>query len=245
MAINNIEMSKNKYNEIFSDEAKILAFDRIAECYYECNFGTMQKSEIDLLMFSIYLDQILKKSEDDSKTYSDYTLSKNLGITQRRISLYKEKKELVYPYEGFDWRKSFLRICDNARYDNGKIKIQISDKNLYLEIKNAIEEMGGYVDAQINPTLLQVSPEYFVDLLMSLSEESDRNIFRKNLRKKLRECESDTSFFESEPISNILKSQIKEKGLKVALDLVRGCIPGGTIIANALITVFDVIKNNL
>lgn len=245
MAVNNIENARIKYNEFFSDEAKIAAFDKIAECYYECNFGTMQKSDMDLLMFSVYLDQILKRSENESKTYSDYTLSKYLGITQRRISSFKEKKELVYPYEGFDWHKSFLRVSDNARYESGKIKINISDKNLYLEIKNAIEEMGGYVDVQINPNLLQVSPEYFVDLLMSLGEEDDRKAFRSNLRKELKVRGDDNEFFESDPTTQIIKKQIKDKGIGFALDLAYACIPGGNIAANILKAVINSIKNNI
>ena len=243
--MNNIDRSRKRYEELFPDDSsKAEAFDRLAQKYYLCNFGTTPKADIDLLMFSIYLDRILDNSEEDIKMYSDYTLSKNLGITQNRISSLKEKKQLIYPYSGFVWEKSFLRISENARYENDKIKIQIPDRNLYLEIKNAIEEMGGYIDVQLNPSLLQISPEYFIELLMSISDEDDRKVFRKKLRKKFNEQKDDVEYFNSEPTSCVIKRQIKDIGIEAALNIVLSCIPGGTVAANILKTVIGAISNN-
>ena len=130
------------YQDLFDEKSKIEAFDKIAKNYYCCNFGSMQKSDLDVLMFSILIDRILEKTEEDFNTYSDYTLSKKLGITQQRISNLKIKKELKYPYEKFDWRKSFARLVKNARFEDEKIKIYIPDPNLFLEIKNSIESNG-------------------------------------------------------------------------------------------------------
>ena len=184
-------MNTVKYQELFSDEkSKAKAFDLIAQNYYFGNFGTMQKSDFDVLMFSIYLERILEQSEEDMNAYSDYELSKLLGITQSRVSTLKVKKQLKYPYTGFDWKRSFQRVSKNARYENGKIKIHIPDKNLFLELQNAIEKEGGYVEIQLNSKLLQVSPEYFVDLMAAVSEEKDRKIIRKKLRDKLRAAEN-------------------------------------------------------
>ena len=137
------QFSKEQYQRLFpSEKEKANAFDQIAEQYYMCNFGSISKADFDVLMFSIYLDRILENSEADLNSYSDYKLSKLLGITQSRISSLKVKKELKYPYAGFDWKQSFLRLSENARYENGKIKINIPDKNLYIEIKNFIESDG-------------------------------------------------------------------------------------------------------
>ena len=120
--------AKQRYNELFPDDAtKAKAFDEIAKQYYLCNFGTMQKADIDVLLFSLYIDQILAKTEQNMETYNDYTLSKYLGITQSRISTLKVKKELKYPYPGFDWRESFKHVLDKAQYENGKIKRSLSE----------------------------------------------------------------------------------------------------------------------
>ena len=166
-------MENKRYNTLFSDDkSKAEAFDKLAERFYNKNFGSMSKSDIEVLMFSVYIDRILEKEGDDNfAKYSDYTLSKELGITQSKVSNLKVKKQMQYPYESFDWRESFSRVIKNARYENNKIKIQIPDINLFNEIKNAIEESGGYIDLSLTHRLLQVSPAFFIDLLVVISED--------------------------------------------------------------------------
>jgi hypothetical protein len=72
---------QQQYNELFSSESeKAKAFDKIAEQYYYGNFGRMQKADFETLIFSLYLDRILDKSEQNMLSYSDYTLSKYLVL---------------------------------------------------------------------------------------------------------------------------------------------------------------------
>ena len=80
-------MEKNqKFNLLFYDaQEKAKAFDKIAEVYYNRNFGSISKSDFDVLMFSIYIERLLEKDESDMDSYSDYELSKQLGITQSKI----------------------------------------------------------------------------------------------------------------------------------------------------------------
>ncbi len=187
--------AKERYNQYFSTaEGKAIAFDKIAERYYFANFGTMSKSDLETMLFSIYLDQILDQHESEMESYSDYTLSKALGITQSKISSLKVKKELLYPYSGFDWRKSFARISENVNYENGKIMLHIPDRNLYLEVKHEIETSGGYVETQLSANLLQIRPEYFLDLMVAISEEKDRNRLRKEIREEFRKKNKDIVF---------------------------------------------------
>ena len=75
---------------------------------------------MDVLTFSIYIERILDKSQDNFSAYSDYTLSKQLGITQTSVSNLKVKKELQYPYKDFDWRKRLADISKNTIYDEGR-----------------------------------------------------------------------------------------------------------------------------
>lgn len=213
------EKENLQYNDLFDDSAKIKAFDLIAQNFYFKNFGSMQKSDIDTLMFSIFIEQILKQSEDNLNSYSDYVLSKMLGISQTRISNLKIKKELKYPYNGFDWKKAFLRILGNARFEGGKIKMYIPDTNLYLEIKNAIEMKGDYVDVTLNSKLLQVSPECFLDLVVEISDyenmEGDKQIkdeVRRIIKSHLERNQTDVKFLEQESFSK----QLKQNGLKLS-----------------------------
>ena len=43
--------------DFFDEKSKCDAFDRIAEHFF-LNFGSMQKSEFELLLFSIYTDRL-------------------------------------------------------------------------------------------------------------------------------------------------------------------------------------------
>lgn len=208
-------MNNSRYNSLFSTEDKAAAFDKIAEKYFNKNFGTLQKADFEVLLFSIYINRILDKGEENVIDYSDYTLAKELGIAQTRIKNLKVKKQLQYPRENFNWRESFIKLWENARYENGKIKIYIPDVNLFNEIQNAIEENGGFIEKQLNPKLLQVSPEYFVDVLLLSSEESDRKTLRKEIKSIITKNGGDTEYFDKEPIGALLKN----KGVEAIVDL--------------------------
>lgn len=217
--VNNMAENKAKemYKELFPDEkSKAETFDKIAENYYMCNFGEMPKSELELLLFSEYLDKILEKHEEDMFEYSDYKLSKYLGITQRRISSLKEKKQLKYPAAEFDWKKSFERIIQYVRYENEKILINIPDRNLYLEIKNAIEEGGGYVDVQLNPSLLKIPIDTFFDFLLLLDNESNnKKEIVKIIRKRIEKENKNINLVENGSIS----MQLKKAGIGIGKEL--------------------------
>ena len=191
------------YNEIIFQgdpeetiKLKAALFDQIAEHYYKCNFGSFAKTDMDLLMFSVYMDRLLDQNVEDENSYSDYQISRYLGITQSRVKSLKERKQLIYPYQNFDWKKSFLRLCGNARYENGKVIINIRDVNVYIELRNAIESDGGYVDTQISSTTLRIALEYFVTLLMDVYEIDDRRGIVAMLKAKLQMDDPDVPEFE-------------------------------------------------
>lgn len=219
-----------RYNEIFdSDEKKATAFDRIAMNYYMGNFGSMQKSDIDVLMFSLMLDEILKQSESDINTYSDYTLAKQLGITQSRVSNLKQKKQLQYPYEDFDWRRSFERCCSNARLDSGKIRINLRDINLYYELKNQVEEMGGYAEASLTKNLLIITPEEFYKLAEQLMPEDEINALRKKIRTKFSDNEDFINKLEKEPFAKALKNQFGTQLIDILFEVTKSFAPGAVV----------------
>lgn len=169
-----------------------------------------------------------------------------LGITQNRVSTLKVKKELKYPYAKFNWKKSFERISKNAQYENGKIKMHIPDKNLYLEIKNFVESEGGYIDVQLNTNLLQISPECFIDLMMEILDEQNRKTLCKKLKKKFDEEKIDTKFIEEKSVKTILKG----KGKNIAIDIIMDMVGTGITTINPLVgriisNVAMAIKNNI
>ena len=191
------------------EKYKAEAFDKIAEMYYCENFGTASKSELDLLMFSIYMETLIKKYSDidntlDYNACSDYKIAKKLGVTQERVRSLKVKKQARYPHD-FDWRKSLKKLENNIVYDESKKRIIIPsrDPNLYYEIMNFIEENGGYIEIQKGTNYLQMRPDYFFMLLYqaTVSEKDKQRIKKefckalKQKNKEIEEIETDDDLF--------------------------------------------------
>ncbi len=225
-----MEEGKKRYNELFpNNDVKARAFDKIAEKYYYQNFGSMSKSEFDVLMFSIYIEQILEKDEENFNAYSDYTLSKLLGITQGKASSLKVKKQLTYPYEKFEWKRSFERVLKYARLEENNICIYIPDKNLFLELKNIIEINGGFVDTQLNPKLLKISVGDFLVLLYEMAkDDNDINRLENDiiayLKKNATDDEEALKKINQKNVSESIAAYFKNNGAKLATDTFRAAL---------------------
>ncbi|MCC8126351.1 MAG: hypothetical protein LIO92_02995 [Clostridiales bacterium] len=114
----------------FTEEDKIKFFDEIAEHFYERNFGTFAKADMELLMFRFYPEKLTDANmrEDGTIDYSkcsDYNISKELGITQQRVRNLKVKKQLVYPTD-VEWEKSLANLTKNARYLTGQSVVEVA-----------------------------------------------------------------------------------------------------------------------
>ena len=160
----------SRYDELFENEKeKATAFDQLSERFYAGNFGTMAKSDIETLMFHLYIERCLEKK----LPYDDYLLSRELGITQSRIRSLKMRKELQYPYEKFEWKEAFISCISNAHYDSTKklIKVHIPDVNVLAELRNHLEQHGWYDEYQLNPKLFQCKDDIFFELCRSLGEQ--------------------------------------------------------------------------
>jgi hypothetical protein len=220
------ENLRKNYKSIFADdELKARAFDKVAENYFLGNFGTMQKSDFEVLLFSIYIEAILDKSEADINSYSDYTLAKQLGIPQSKVSTLKVKKQLQYPYEGFDWKQSFLRVADKARYEGGKIRINLRDRNLYYELKNWIDEQGSYVDTSLTTNLLIVSPTDFLNLIGQLMSDKEKKAFQETFRKNYNNEAKLCGDIEKAPLGETLANTFKSSFVDVVLEIVKSISP--------------------
>ncbi|MCD8378961.1 MAG: hypothetical protein LUC95_01245 [Lachnospiraceae bacterium] len=189
-------------------------FDEIAAHYYNCNFGSMPKADMELLMFRFYLDKLMSHDSDsdgaiDYKNCSDYKISKELGITQQRVRNLKIKKQLIYPVE-FSWKDAFAYLTKNARFDKttNKVVISIPDPNLYLEIQNYLEDSGAYIEKQLNSKLLVIRAEYYIDLVIGLEEPDSRKKVIRELKKFFRENDKDEVFDENEIGKSIMNAAL-------------------------------------
>ena len=189
-----------------SAQEKAKLFDVIAENYYNVNFGSFSKSQMDLLMFSIYLDRLI----ESGRPFDDYSISKQLGVTQATVRQLKIKKQLIYPRE-YKWYEAFIEYSKNAVFDNNdRIVISIPDPNVYLELQQAIEEMGGFVEVQLNSKLLKIPPGYFIELLLHIYQleknldEKETKKLKKEFLKNLNEnSQKGTEFNEESFLTNL------------------------------------------
>ena len=217
-----------RYDELFPDETiKAEAFDKIARMYYFQNFGTMSKTEMELLLFSIYADRVLAVNPESENAYSEYVFSKELGITKSRVRSLKERKELKYP-SNYDWKENFRKALTNAEYVGGKIRLFVKDFRLFTELENVINEMGSYSEATFTRQMLTVSVPVFVDIIIEASEDNDddRGKICRKLQEILKENDVDAEeyFLRYKTFSEIVKDMAPEMG-EAVIDEVSNKLP--------------------
>ena len=88
-----------KYIE-FTNKEKVEMFDEIAKKFYNHNFGTFSKSEMELMMFNFYIKKLVDMNVQNDNTLNynascDYYISKELGITQQKVNNLKFKNKLL------------------------------------------------------------------------------------------------------------------------------------------------------
>lgn len=165
----------------FSEEEKIKAFDRLADCFLQCNFGSVGKSDIELLFFSIVMEH-LKKHQ---LSMDDYSVSNILGITQQRVRNLKVKNQLRNQY-AYDWKADLAVCAKYARYseDDENVIINLNDPVLSIEVQHFIERNGGFFDYSLNPKLLKMPTRDFAMLLVEIGiSENEKNVLSA-LREK-------------------------------------------------------------
>lgn len=202
----------------FNDEEKIVVFDKIAALYFDKNFGSTSKADLETLLFSEYIEHCMK----NNIPYDDYHLSKELGITQSRIRSLKERKELKYPYNAFDWKKAFADSVSNAKYDETDhyVKFIIQDINVMNEVRHFIEEKGWYDECSLNRKLLRIPLDCFTEIC--IGDESMSDIFTMEAKENIkRVANSDNEImklvndFSKDGLKSFLMSATKEAILAV------------------------------
>ena len=193
----------------FTDGDKTAAFDKIAERYFQQNFGTLSKTDIDQLMFSILRDNGID-AHGEPLSADDYSLSKLLGISQTRVRSLKQNAQLKFPMEDYNWKEIFVSQIENARYDDVKklVKMTISDPNVMNELRHFIEQNGWYDEYQLNPKLFQCPLDVFINLCEDL--EGGTIQLDKKTKEKIRKlANSDTTDGNKTAIEKLLAGDFK------------------------------------
>ena len=192
-----------EYDKLSHYLDKAAAFDELAAMFYDRNFSAASKAEIELLMFSFYMDAMVKMYSDengivDYNMISDYDMARQLGVPQTRIRNLKVKKQVKYPVE-FPWEKALLSIKDNIRYEEqtNKVIIPVSDPNLNIEIRNYIAKQGGYVDVESGSDYLKIRIDYYLMLMYYTMDEKEQGRFVEEMKKRFHQQNKQEKAFET------------------------------------------------
>lgn len=201
---------------MFTQEQKCAIFDKIAENYFQRNFGSMSKSDFETLLFSEYIENRIA----NQLPFDDYSLSKELGITQSRIRSLKEKKELKYPYAEFNWKNSFVEAVKNAKLDKTDhyIKIIVQDVNVMNEVRNYIEQKGWYDECSLNKKLLRIPMDCFTEILFE--DESFTSAFSEEAKAQIRHELGEENHSVREFLKDFSKEGLKEFLMAASSDII-------------------------
>ncbi len=161
--------------------------DFVSEIKEEClnrNFGTLSKSEFDLMIFHYYL--LEQKDKKGSAYVSDYDIGKELGLTIQRVRSLREREALKQKPND-NWKDDFLKGLPNARCEaNGDVKIPVPDVNVMKEVRNYLEAQGLYDEYHEKPKLFMCKLDALIAVCINLKSEGN---LCKDILDILRESE--------------------------------------------------------
>lgn len=177
-------------------------FDELASRFYERNFGTLSKSEFDLLMFHFYCRLHCNQSGE----FDSYTVSKTLGITQERVRNLTVKEYLAFSRE-IDWKELFTKkLKKRIQYNELEMTVEIPvlDPTVFMEIEHQIEVYGGCVRYMQNRKILSLSLVDFSKLLVRADEGVPEDQ-KDNVQQLVEKAYKDNKKCAPREISKLLK----------------------------------------
>lgn len=233
----------------FSPCEKQTAFEMISSKYFNKNFGMLSKSDYETLLFHIYIEHLL----NNNLCFDDYTISRELGISQSRVRNLKVRKELQYPREGFSehkWKEAFSQSINKAVYDpdTRKVQLHIEDINVLTELRYYLETNGWFDTYQLNPKVFCCRLDFFLQLCKALSEEEiviDEKI-EKKLKKEAAKYDQGSSAIEK-ICSGVLEDGLKELAVGASKELLLGVLsllPFGGVAKTAVEAIIAVINRS-
>ena len=164
------------------DEASENFGKEFLEHYLSGSFGSMGKSETEILIF-----HLLSKHFENS---SNYEISNFLKISETKVKNLTLNAHLRYGQSNKDiLKKIMLRICDtlDVNFDEniGEIKISVENPVEKRELVNEIKKLGSYADFSFNNEILKIKINFFLKLLNRLvGEDNFKKVFQKYLKEK-------------------------------------------------------------
>lgn len=219
------------------EENKSAALEFILKNAFKSGFGTLNKSELDLILFAA----IMKFGYDGD---TDLQLSKYLQITQRRISNLKEKVSVKYSL--IDTKEAiryFIEKLEFAKKSDTYIDVPIADVAVKNEVEGILDKYNLLLHSQLNQKIFRIRIDDLFELLLIFQSEEQSDIpyddFRekvlsnlKNNTEVLKKIEMEVSS-EGE-IEHRFKNKLLKSGVDIGLEILKEVVPGGGIALKAV-----------
>lgn len=194
------------------DEASENFGKEFLEHYLSGSFGSMSKSETEILIF-----HLLSKHFEIS---SNYEISNLLKISETKVKNLTLNAHLRYPRQSGDEivRETLVDIAKkfSAIYDeqNGEVKIYIQSSVQKREIINAINKLGSFADYCLNNEILKIR----INTLFSLFEKFlDKEKFKDTVQTYLKDKKlNEKQFFDALNNSQRFIEIIKRSNIKIS-----------------------------
>ncbi len=153
------------------------SFIRVAENYYNKNFGTMTKSELELLMFTI----LYEKREEQKMAVDDVSLAFALGISVQRVDGLKEKMMLKKSEDELDklqWKEKVSELIQKkaVTYDASakSFSIIVSDVFVFYKAIEALRNNNLPYQETAKPRGLILSEAAFVAIAYECCDSAEK-----------------------------------------------------------------------
>lgn len=194
------------------DEASENFGKEFLEHYLSGSFGSMSKSETEILIF-----HLLSKHFEIS---SNYEISNLLKISETKVKNLTLNAHLRYPRQSGDEivRETLVDIAKkfSAIYDeqNGEVKIHIQSSVQKREMVNAINNLGSFADYGLNNEILKIR----INTLFSLFEKFlDKEKFKDTVQIYLKDKKlNEKQFFDALNNSQRFIEMIKRSDIKIS-----------------------------
>ena len=219
------------------EENKSAALEFILKNAFKSGFGTLNKSELDLILFAA----IMKFGYDGD---TDLQLSKYLQITQRRISNLKEKVSVKYSL--IDNKKAikyFIEKLEFAKKSDTYIDVPIADVAVKNEVEGILDKYNLLLHSQLNQKIFRIRIDDLFELLLIFQSEEQSDIpyddFRKKVLSNLKNNTEVLKKIEMEvssegTIGHRFKNKLLKSGVDIGLEILKEVIPGGGIALKAV-----------
>ena len=140
------------------------AMKKIIESYLERGFGSMNKND-----FEVYIFSWLIQNHSDYKDASDNEISRKLKIPESKIKRLRYEAELRYGNNDADvlWQKlrNYLSIVNYRKEEDNVLRFSIPDKQVRLFLKDQLQAGNRFCDSSFSENIVVISIDDLLYLL--------------------------------------------------------------------------------